>query len=375
MATEPGPERGLRMDRVASRREKLRRTLRPDGVEALLIASPSNVTYLTGFGGDSSALILTTGRAILVSDGRYATQIERECPGVEVRVRPVNQTILAAIGEAIGLLELGRVGFEAGALTVAAFEDLKQASPGVAFLGLKGRVEALRAIKDAGEVAAIREAVSIAERAFTMFRAGLRGSDTEKDAADDLETFLRRCGATAASFASIVAVGPNAALPHHRPDASTRIDSGDFVLIDWGASGRPYKSDLTRMLLTGKVTAKLEKVYRSVLDAQARAIAAIRPGTPTRDVDAEARSSLMEAGFGRFFSHGLGHGVGIDIHEAPALRADATDTLRPGMIVTVEPGVYLPGWGGVRIEDDVLVTPDGCEVLTHLPKSFDTIRL
>ena len=141
------------------------------------------------------------------------------------------------------------------------------------------------------------------------------------------------------------------------------------MLVDWGATGRPYKSDLTRVLVTGKVTPKFEKIYRTVLAAQERGIAAIRPGVLARDVDAEARSVIEEAGFGRFFGHGLGHGLGMDIHEAPRLRKDADDPLRAGMVVTVEPGIYLPDWGGIRIEDDVLVTPDGREVLTHVPRA------
>ena len=146
------------------------------------------------------------------------------------------------------------------------------------------------------------------------------------------------------------------------------------MLIDWGATGRPYKSDLTRVLVTGKVTPKFEKIYRTVLAAQERGIAAIRPGVTARDVDAEARSVIEEAGFGRFFDHGLGHGLGMDIHEAPRLRKESEVILQPGMVVTVEPGIYLPDWGGIRIEDDVLVTPDGCEVLTHVPKSLDSVR-
>ena len=170
-------------------------------------------------------------------------------------------------------------------------------------------------------------------------------------------------------------MGVRSALPHARPTTTTRIGDDDFVLIDWGATGRPYKSDLTRVLVTGKVTPEFEKVYRTVLAAQERGIAAIRPGVRAQDVDAEARSVIEQAGFGRFFDHGLGHGLGMDIHEAPRLRKESETILQPGMIVTVEPGIYLPDWGGVRIEDDVLVTPDGCEVLTHLPKSLDSVRV
>ncbi len=189
-----------------------------------------------------------------------------------------------------------------------------------------------------------------------------------------MEAYLRRCGATAASFPPIVAVGPNAARPHYRPSPTSRIGDADFVLVDWGASGAPYKSDLTRVVVTGKVTTKFEKVYRSVLAAQERARATVRPGVKAGDVDAEARAVIEEAGFGRFFDHGLGHGVGMEIHEAPWLRKGSDMVLRPGMVLTLEPGIYLPGWGGVRIEDDVLVTADGCEVLSRVPRSLDSVR-
>jgi Xaa-Pro aminopeptidase len=207
-----------------------------------------------------------------------------------------------------------------------------------------------------------------------MLRAGLRREESEKDVADALENYLRRCGATAASFPPIVAAGVRSALPHARPLAEAQIGEADFVLVDWGATGRPYKSDLTRVVVTGKVTPKFERIYRTVLAAQQRGIAAIRPGVMARDVDAEARSVIEEAGFGRFFRHGLGHGLGMDIHEAPRLHTHCDDRLEPGMVVTVEPGIYLPDWGGIRIEDDVLVTAEGCEVLSHVPKSVDAVR-
>jgi Xaa-Pro aminopeptidase len=363
------------MDRTPQRREKIARTLRADRVDALLVASATNVRYLTGFTGDSSTLLLGRDRAVVVSDGRFTTQLEEECPGLDAHIRGVGQPMAAAVAEVAVKLGIRRLGFEAAAVTVADFEALKAALPSAELIPLGGRIEALRAVKDREEVAAIREAVGFAERAFAMLRAGLRADESEKDAADALETYLRRCGASGASFPPIVAVGPRSALPHARPTAGVRIGQADFVLVDWGAAGEPYKSDLTRVLVTGKVAPKFEKVYRTVLAAQERGIAAIRPGVKARDVDAEARSVIEEAGFGRFFRHGLGHGLGIDIHEAPALRKDSDVALEPGMVVTVEPGVYLPGWGGIRIEDDVLVTDDGCEVLTHVPKSLDSVRV
>jgi Xaa-Pro aminopeptidase len=363
------------MDHTPQRREKLVRTLRHDGADGLLVSSVTNVGYLSGFTGDDSTLLLTRDRALIVSDGRYTTQLAEECPDLEVHIRPVGQSMVEAIAAVVGKLGIRRLAFEAAIVTVADLEALKEKLPATAFIGVADRVEALRAIKDRDEIAAIREAIDFAERAFAMVRASLRASDSEKDTADAIEGYLRRCGATAASFPPIVAVGARAALPHARPTPETRIGQADFVLIDWGATGRPYKSDLTRVLVTGKVTPKFARIYRTVLAAQERGIAAIRPGARAGDVDAEARSVIEEGGFGRFFNHGLGHGLGRDIHEEPRLRKGSDVVLQPGMVITVEPGVYLPGWGGIRIEDDVLVTPDGCEVLTHVPKALDSVRV
>jgi Xaa-Pro aminopeptidase len=363
------------MDRTPQRRDRVRRKLKADRVDGLLVVSVSNVRYLTGFTGDSSALLLTRDRALMVSDGRYTTQLEQECPELEYHIRPVGRPLIRAIAEVVGKSGVRRLAFESEYLSAAEFLTLKEKLETVDLRAVSGRVEALRAVKDKGEIAAIREAIDIAERAFAMLRAGMRRDESEKDVADSLEGYLRRCGATAASFPPIVAAGMRSALPHARPEAEASIGRADFVLVDWGATGRPYKSDLTRVLVTGKVTPKFEKIYRTVLAAQERGIAAIRPGVLAREVDAEARSVIEEAGFGRFFGHGLGHGLGIDIHEAPRLHKDSEVKLEPGMVVTVEPGIYLPDWGGIRIEDDVLVTPEGSDVLSHIPKSLDSVRV
>jgi Xaa-Pro aminopeptidase len=363
------------MARTHQRREKLARTLKRDRVDALLISSVTNVSYLTGFTGDDSTFLLTRDRGVVISDGRYASQLQQECPESQIHIRPTGQLMNDAIALVAGQLGIHRFAFEANSLSVADFEELREKLPAVTLVGVKNRVEALRIIKDKDEVAAVRAAIDVAERAFAMLRAGLRLGESEKDVADALEGYLRRCGATSASFPPIVAVGERSALPHARPSPGSRIGDADFVLVDWGATGRLYKSDLTRVLVTGKVTPKFETIYRTVLAAQERGIAAIRPGVTAQDVDAEARSVIEEAGFGRFFHHGLGHGVGLDIHEAPRLRKESEVALQPGMVITVEPGIYLPGWGGIRIEDDVLVTPNGCEVLTHVPKALDSVRV
>jgi Xaa-Pro aminopeptidase len=363
------------MDLSARRLEKLRRLFRADRVDVLLVISEPNVRYLTGFSGEASVLLVTQDRTLLVSDGRFTTQLEQECPGLEIHIRPVGQPLFEGLGEVVDKFGAPRVGFEPSALSVANFETLKEKAKTVEWIGVAGRVEALRAVKDRTEVDAIRLAVSQAERAFAMLRASLNEGESEKNLADALEGYLRKCGASAAAFSPIVAVGERAALPHARPTSEAKIGDADFVLVDWGASAGPYKSDLTRVLVTGKVTPKFEKVYRTVLKAQEAGIAALKPGAIAGDVDAAARSVIEDAGLGRFFTHGLGHGVGLEIHENPFFRRSNEATLKAGMIVTIEPGVYLPDWGGIRIEDDVLVTPDGPEVLSHVPKSLEAAIL
>ena len=361
--------------RTAARRETLARRLKSDEVQALLVTNPTNVRYLSGFSGEDAVLLVARDRVLILSDGRFTTQLGLECPEIEARIRPIGELMTETIAKTVAGLGIRRLAFEAPALSVAEFEALRDQLPTVSFRAVIDRVEALREIKDREEVAAIRAAIDQAERAFAMLRNGLRRDESEKDVADALEGYLRRCGATGASFPPIVAVGRRAALPHARPTADARIGDADFVLIDWGATGGPYQSDLTRVLVTGKVTSKFESIYRIVLEAQERGIAAIRPGVEASVVDAAARSVIEDAGFGRFFSHGLGHGLGMDIHEEPRLRKISDTKLMPGMVVTVEPGIYLPDWGGVRIEDDVLVTPDGCEILSGVPKTLDSVRV
>lgn len=357
----------------ARRIEAVRRTLRDDGIDALLVTSESNLRYLTGFTGEQTALVLAEDRAWMISDAKFVETLAEDCPELEAVIRPVGQAMIRGVAEAVAGFGLGRVGFDGGALTVAQWETLRTRAPKVEWKNAGGgRVEAIRAIKDEEELAEIREAVRQAEAAFGQVVAALRPDQSEKEAADALDAALRRAGATAAAFTPIVAAGPRAALPHARPGADRRIGDADFTLIDWGASHGPYKSDLTRMVVTGKVTPEFRSVYRTVLHAHQTAIAALKPGITAAEVDGLARRIIEEAGHGPHFTHGLGHGIGLDIHENPFFRHDNPAVLRAGMVVTVEPGIYLPGWGGVRIEDDVWITDDGPVVLTQVPRSLES---
>jgi Xaa-Pro aminopeptidase len=358
-----------------TRRLRLRRSFDAAGIDALIVSSPTNVSYLTGFTGEDSVLLITADRAVVVSDGRFSVQLAQECPDLEAVIRAIGEPLPKAVGELVKSQGPLRWGFESQATTVAEFDKLREVAEGVVLVPKQGLVERLRMIKDEGEIAAIREAVAVAERAFLDLRGWLRLGVTEKAAADFLESALRAQGASAASFAPIVAVGPRAALPHARPTPDATLGPDDLILIDWGARGPGYVSDLTRVVTTGKVTPEFEAVYRAVLEAQAQAIAAIRPGVEARSIDLAARSVLEGAGFGPHFNHSVGHGIGRDVHESPMLRHVSEVVLEPGMVVTVEPGAYFPEWGGVRIEDDVLVTADGAEVLSSLPRSLESAAL
>lgn len=371
------------MDYPAQRRERLARTLSEEGIDLLLISNPVNVTYLTGFTGDSTVLLLNRHRALLVSDSRYTVQLSEECPGLPTRIRTPAQKLPEAVAAALHSSGIRSVGFESGSVTVAEFEQLRELAPGLDWKSGSERVERLRMVKDASELAQIRKAIDVAERVFSAFCALLRPDDTEIELCNAIEHYARQAGGAATSFPPIVAVGERAALPHAPPTERT-VASGELLLVDWGVSAPLYKSDLTRVLdsrntapfsRTTPPAAKVEEVYAVVLQAQEAALRAVRPGAFTRDIDAAARTVIAEAGYGDNFGHGLGHGIGLQIHEAPWLRPNSDTRLEPGMVFTLEPGIYLPGCCGVRIEDDVLVTPDGVERLSRLPREWQAMRV
>jgi Xaa-Pro aminopeptidase len=362
------------MDFPAARRDRLRRLLDEEGLDALLITNPINVTYLTGFRGDSTYLVLERQKELLISDGRYAQQLAEECPGLPAHIRPPDQWLSQAAAAVLNPRGIRALGYESGHLTVSDFETLRELTPAIDWKPARDRVERLRMVKDPSEIEAIRGAIAVAEKAFETFRASLRPTDTEKELHDAMEMHVRRAGGQSTAFASIVAAGPRAALPHALPSSAVSLADAELLLVDWGARLGEYLCDLTRVLPLRRIAPKLEEVHAVVLTAQRQAIRAVRPGVAARDIDAEARAVIDQAGFGSFFTHGLGHGIGLQVHEAPAIRANSTDTLQAGMVFTIEPGIYLPGWGGVRLEDDVLVSDDGAVVLTTLTKELALLQ-
>ncbi len=354
----------------AKRRSRLRTLVKKAGAAAILVTNQVNVRYLTGFTGSSGWLLLTKDEEILISDFRYITQIAEECGDLKVEIRTNSAPIHSAAAKVVKACGVSDLCIEGDSLTIDAHRQLAEGMEGVTMHPTSGWTAGLRAIKDSYEVSLIRRAIEMAQRTFTAVKSSLRADQTERLVAADIDRQIRLLGGEGVSFDPIVGVGPQAALPHANP-GETRIGDFPFVLIDWGAVADGYRSDLTRVLATGKIPPKLERIYKVVLEAQQAAIAAIKPGAVTKDVDNAARSVITSARHGKHFGHGLGHGLGLQIHETPFMGRTSEDVLQPGMVVTVEPGIYIPGFGGVRIEDDILVTKKGHEVLSSLPKSFE----
>ncbi|MCG8584919.1 MAG: Xaa-Pro peptidase family protein [Pirellulales bacterium] len=360
-------------NRYAARRDRLRRLVRKSGADAMLITSYINVRYLTGFTGDSSYLLLLRDGEVLLSDFRFQTELAEDCPDVESIARGQGVSMLDIIEKVVKKARPKSLAFEAHNMNVS-FHTRLSDSVKFELMPTTGLVEELRMIKDKEEVARIRDAVAIAEKAFGVIRASLLAEQTEKEVADQLVHQMRLFGARDCAFPSIVGVGPNAALPHAIP-GSKKIGENPILLIDWGACEGWYNSDLTRVLVTARIPPKLERIYDVVKKAQAAAIAKIRPGVTCGEVDEAARSVIAKARHGKHFGHSLGHGIGLEVHEAPRLAGKEEQPLKTGMVVTVEPGIYLPGWGGVRLEDDVLVTRSGHEVLTSVTKDWSDVHV
>ena len=337
-----------------------------DEVDAFVTSSPANRRYLTGFVGTAGTVVVGREEAYLLVDFRYVEQAKRQAQGVSV---VHYDDVHKSLAEVLANLKAKRVAFEAAHVTVAGKRRLEEKIPDVTWVPAEDWVEELRAIKEPGEVEAIQRAVDLADRAFAYILDRLKGR-TEREIALDLEFFMRREGATKLAFDTIIASGPNGALPHASPSDRV-ISDGDLVTLDFGAVVDGYCSDMTRTVAVGKADERQKEIYQLVLEAQRVGLAAVRPGRTGKEVDAEAREVIQRAGHGDHFGHGLGHGVGLEIHERPPVLSKAGEAvLRPGMVTSVEPGVYIPGWGGVRIEDLVVVTDEGCRVLTRSPKEL-----
>jgi len=356
-------------------RSAFRQAAKAGRIDSLLVTKPQDVTYLSGFTGEDSFLLAHRRGGVLITDGRFDEQARAECPGVEIFLR--TGPMAEAAKEVARRLDLRRMGVQGGHMTLQLRDSLQKSGAFRAILPLGDVVGGLRVVKEEGEIAVIRKAVAAAETAFqgllALGREGWVGR-CERDLAAELDYRMRLAGAQGPSFDTIMAVGPHASLPHFRPGPA-RVENDCLVLLDWGARVGGYCSDLTRTVRIGRIPPRLEEIYDVVLRAQAAGIGAIRSGIAAASADRAARSVVEAAGYGKEFVHGLGHGIGLEIHEAPALGRKAKTRLRPGMVVTVEPGVYLPGLGGVRIEDDVVVTKGGRRRLSSLPRDLESMTL
>ena len=356
---------------VASRLPRLRERLADAGCDALLVSHLTNIRYLTGFTGSAAMLLVLPDGAVFVTDGRYGDQSREQLAanGVEARVE-VSATEqdkrLAAAARG-----LDRIGLESAHVTWSAKRRYNtKVFDGAAIVATENLVEGLRVRKDDGEIARIEAACRIADDALASVLPRLKEEPTERDFGLELDFTMRRMGASDVSFETIVGSGPNGAKPHARP-TDRRIREGDLVVLDFGALLEGYHSDMTRTVSIGQPTDTQRRMDEVVRASQAAGVAAVRPGVTGADVDRVCRDVIAEAGWGDAFLHGTGHGVGLDIHEDPRVATTATGTtLEPGHVVTVEPGVYLPEHGGVRIEDTVVVTEDGCRPLTTAPKEL-----
>lgn len=366
------------------RQQSARKAMKELKLDGLLLTHPPDLAYLTNFTGDDSVGLITEKDFFLATDFRYEEQAAMEAGWLKVHIRESRMS--DTLARVLSAAKVKRVGFEANFTTVGQADALQMALKGkdgagtgsplnVELVPLDNVMVNLRKVKDDHEIDLVRKSIGVAEEAFEAIRGELKAGQTENYFAGLLVFELRSRGASDSSFPVIVATGSNSSLPHYRPQ-ETLVQADQPLLLDWGALYKGYCSDLTRTLMLGRVSATMKKIYQVVLQAQKEAIEFLRPGVTTLQADRVARDVIEKAGFGKEFGHGLGHGIGREIHELPTLRkTGGEEELRPGMIVTVEPGIYIPGEGGVRIEDDVLITHSGREVLSNLDKSFEGCHL
>lgn len=356
---------------VAARADRLREAMAAALVPAVLLTSLTSIRYLTGFTGSAALLVVDEAGLTFVTDGRYGQQAEAQlgAAGVDARIEVSSTGQKDAVVGAVAAAGANRVGLEAESVSWAAQRTYAESwFPNVDLVATTGLVAGLRLIKDDGELARLERAAAIADAALAQVRSRLAEGPTEAEFGLELDAAMRHLGADDVSFETIVASGPNGALPHHRPGPRQIVD-GDLVVIDFGALIDGYHSDMTRTLAVGELTATQQRMWDVVHDAQAAGVAAVAAGVEAKAVDAACREVIADAGWEDAFVHGTGHGVGLDIHEDPRVGKASTATLVDRCVVTVEPGVYLPEHGGVRIEDTVIVTPDGCRPITLTPKS------
>ncbi len=358
---------------------QLRETMSKLGADAFLISQPESRRYLSGFTGqdhppmDSAGyLFITVTEAVLLTDSRTVEQAGKEAAYYEVR--RIDEKLSASLPALVSHTRISTMAFEGNHLPFRVYEEVKSAVGDVTLIPTYDVVDQIRATKGAAELEAIRDAVTMADAAFAHMLGVVTPGITEKELAWEIESFLRKSGSEGVAFDPIVASGPNASMPHHVP-GDRPLQSGEPIVIDWGARVRGYCSDITRTIVLGEADEQFRRLYNTVLDAQTKAEARIRAGMAGSKADGFARKVIAEAGFGDAFGHSLGHGVGLAIHESPRLGKTSQDILQDGMVFSVEPGVYLPGWGGIRIEDLVTLRGGKPIVLSRSPKQLEAMEV
>jgi len=352
------------------RLKSIRKILDLNQLDGILFSSLENIRYLCGFTGSDGALLITGKESFFLTDSRYWTQSEEEVKGSQiVHYRKKMEGIFSLLFD----LKLRNIGFESASLPFSAHQFLiERLPPEAKLIPLEEEIKNIRALKDKQELTLLRTSVEIASKAYLETLELLKEGVVEREAALEMEWSMKRTGAEALGFDIIIASGKRSALPHGKA-SSKRVERGDFILIDFGSEFQGYHSDQTRTVVCGSPSSEQQKIYRIVKEAHDKAIERVRPGIPIGEVDGAARNHIRDEGYGEYFGHGLGHGIGLAVHENPVVNGENKGLVQEGMVFTIEPGIYIPDWGGVRIEDMVLVTPQGAELLTYLPTALTEI--
>jgi len=352
--------------RYRKRLNALIKNLEAQKIDALIVSKPENIFYLTSFASDSAALVITPKKSFAITDFRYAEAADRQIIGrfELVVLNNTLNTFARAIAHVLDKQKVKRIGFEPHAVTFAQYKNMKIAAGTRSLIPVEGMVESLREIKDAEEIRGLLKALSITKATLKEVRQMLKPQATESAILRYIkESFIQK-GAEGAAFEPIVATQPGASQPHYKTLSEKKLGNNKPILIDLGAKYEGYNSDLTRMCPLGKINTKFTRLYKILIDAQKKAIDLIKPGAKISNVDSAARQYIAGKGFGKFFGHSLGHGIGLETHERPTINYRNEGRVKEGMIFTVEPGIYLPGYGGLRVEDTIQVTKVGCRVLT-----------
>ena len=353
-----------------TRQGLVQKMVESQNLDGILFSSLENIRYLCGFTGSDGALVLSRRECHFLTDSRYWTQSEMEVKGAQI---VHYRKKLDGVSSLLSDLKLKRVGFESASLSFSLYQSLSKKLPGeMELIPVEDEIKNLRAIKDGHELALTQKAIDIASEAFEHILGRLKEGVLENDIALEMEFFMKKQGAEAMGFDIIIASGKRSALPHGKASGKP-IEKGDLILIDFGSMFKGYHSDQTRTVVCGAPSSEQKKIYQVVKEAQTKAIEAVRPGIAIHDVDAAAREHIRQMGYGDYFGHGTGHGIGLAVHEDPAVNGENKSVVQEGMVFTIEPGVYIPDEGGVRIEDMVRVTAEGSEVLTYLPRELTVI--